>query len=298
MAALAASVVLVGTSACGFDGVGTGGLASSASPTDPTAPGGAPGGAPSAGPEKDAPASGPGPDPVQVTGCTDGALSFDGVDDEATAPDHPALDLASDFTVEAWIRPGPKVATGVEMHLVSHHDYEDSRGWVLMLDDGHVELIVYGSEGFSSIGYSAGNAVGPAYVVPGKWAHVAGTLHDGTLRVYYDGVLRDTQELGTFFGRDHYRGSLVFGRAAWSKDFRYEGELDDVRLSSNARYTGPTSPRPAAALPKDDATVALWRFDETTGGALLDASGKGHEGAFVAGPGAPGRIAAACIPFR
>lgn len=234
---------------------------------------------------------------MPITSCSDNVLAFDGVDDVATVPDDSRLDLSGDFTVEAWIKPGPKVASGAEMHLVSHHDYPASRGWVLLLDKGHVEIHVYGSENFSGQGYAAGNAAGPAYVVAGKWAHVAGTLRGDMLRVYYDGVLRDTQQLGFFFSRSNYAGRLAFGRAAWSQDYRYEGELDDVRLSDNARYTGSTAPKPTMLLPNDAATIAAWAFDEASGSTLVDAQAK-HNGAFAPDTTAPARVASTCIASR
>lgn len=282
--------------ACGFNGSATG-PAEDTSGTEPP-PG-------VAGPSKPAPAptgtgtGSSGTPSVPVTPCSDNVLAFDGVDDVASVPDDTRLDLNGDFTVEAWIRPTAKAAgaTGAEMHLVSHHDWPASRGWVLLLDKGHVEIHVYGDENFGSKGYAAGNAIGPAYVVAGKWAHVAGTLRGNTLRVYYDGVLRDTQEIGTFFARAAYIGRLTFGRASWSQDYRYEGELDDVRLSNNARYTGTTAPKPIALLPVDAATIAAWHFDETSGSTLVDAQAK-HNGTFSADTTAPGRVASTCINAR
>lgn len=295
---LTASVVLtLAIAACGFSGAGTGPTAES-NGTEPPPGAGDPSKTPPAAPTSTGTGSSGTPS-VPVTPCSDNVLAFDGVDDVASVPDDTRLDLNGDFTVEAWIRPSAKAAgaTGAEMHLVSHHDWPASRGWVLLLDKGHVEIHVYGDENFSSQGYAAGNAAGPAYVVAGKWAHVAGTLRGSTLRVYYDGVLRDTQELGTFFVRASYSGRLTFGRAAWSQDYRYEGELDDVRLSNNARYTGTTAPKPAALLSVDAATIAAWHFDETSGSTLVDAQAK-HNGSFAADTTAPARVASTCISAR
>ena len=290
--AIGVAVVLA---ACGFDGAG--GLASSVSGTEPgpSRPGDAvpesPASAPSASPE-----AGPGPS-TPITACSDATLAFDGVDDFATVPDDSGLDLSDDFTVEAWIKPGPKVATGAEMDIVSHHDASASRGWVLLVKAGRVELAVYGSESFSDKSYSAGDT-GPAYVVAGKWAHVAGSLHGDTLRVYYDGVLRDTQDLAFLFGRDAYHGALRLGRSAHVEDFRFQGELDDVRLSKTARYTGATAPRPTALLSLDDAAEASWRFDEASGNKLDDAAKHNHDGSLAPDTTAPTRVASTCIADR
>ncbi|MDB4935431.1 MAG: Laminin sub domain 2 [Labilithrix sp.] len=229
--------------------------------------------------------------------CSDATLAFDGTDDAATVPDDDALDLGGDFTVEAWIKPGAKVSSGTEMDIVSHHDAAASRGWVLRLKDGRAEVVVYGNETFSPTAYNAGNA-GPAYVAPGKWAHVAATREGDMLRIYYDGVLRDTQQIGFLFGRDDYNGALRIGRAAYVEDFRFQGEIDDVRLSKRARYTGATAPRPTAVLSLDDDVVASWRFDEISGAKLVDASGRGHDGSLAPDATAPARVASTCIAER
>ncbi|HEY8074920.1 MAG TPA: LamG-like jellyroll fold domain-containing protein, partial [Labilithrix sp.] len=159
---------LVLASACGIDAVGTGQTVTSTSPTDVNGPphGSGTGMAP---PGDDSDAS--------VGACRDAVLSFDGADDFANIPHDDALDLGGDFTVEAWIKPGAKTT---EMHVVSHHDTNESSGWLLRIASGRVEIVIYGSETFSDQGYSAGNS-GASYVVPGKWAHVAGTLSGGTL---------------------------------------------------------------------------------------------------------------------
>ena len=278
---------------CGIDTAGT--LASSASSNEPAPPGdsSAPPRTGVAAPAVDAGADSAPALPV----CTDGTLGFDGIDDYGTVPDDSGLDLDGDFTVEAWIKPGAQAVSTAEMDLVSHHDALDSRGWVLLLKDGRVEIVVYGDE-FGKKGYSAGNA-GPAYVVPDKWAHVAGTLQGDTLRVYYDGKLRDTQDLATFFGRSTYVGALRFGRASYVDDLRYVGELDDVRLSNVARYTGETAARPTAILSIDGATEASWRFDETSGSTLIDAAtAKKHDGSIAPDTTQPSRRASACIKDR
>jgi hypothetical protein len=267
---------------------------SGASPTDPVAPPASSPSVPTAPPGV-APEEGPAPS-APLAPCSDTTLSFDGVDDVATVPDDSDLDLAGDFTVEAWIRPGAKTSTGLEMDLVSHHDAQNRRGWVLLIKDGRAEIVVYGDE-LGGKGYSAGNS-GPTYVVPGKWAHVAGTLKGDTLRIYYDGVLRDAQVFGTFFGRRSYTGALRLGRAAYVEDFRYAGEIDDVRLSNVARYTGATAPKPAALLSIDDATEASWRFDETTGTKLVDATTHGHDGSVAPDSTAPSHLASTCVANR
>jgi hypothetical protein len=282
--------------ACGFDGRASS-LETSAAPAETAPPVAPPTAPPAPGPSLAGDRDGGGDASQPIPTCTDPALAFDGVDDGASVPDDPALDLDDDFTVEAWIKPSAKATTAAEMDVVSHHDPVASRGWVLLVKSGRVEIVVYGGDIGGAQGYSAGND-GPAYVVPEKWAHIAGTRQGDTLRVYYDGVLRDTQDLGLTFGRDAYTGPLRLGRTAASADRFYEGQLDDVRLSTTARYTAGTSAKPVAALAMDVSTVAAWRFDEPSGSTLVDTAKHNHDGSLAADTTAPARVAAPCISAR
>lgn len=288
--------------ACGVDAVGR--LAQEGSPSEPAITGAAPAPAPSSSssssssPSADAAAAGDDDAATAVPACADRALAFDGIDDFASVPDHRALDLAGDFTVEAWIKPGPRAATGDEMHVVSHHDQMMSRGWSLLVRARRVELVVWGSDAFGSMAYSAGNA-GPEYVAAGKWMHVVGTLTAGMLRIYAGGVLRDAQLLGSDFVRQHDAHALTIGRPAFASAQFFDGIVDDVRLSTTARATGDTTPVPVGPLAADAQVVALYRFDETSGAAILDAAGAGvHGGALETGPQAPARVAVPCAAMR
>lgn len=287
---------LVGIAACGLDAVG----GREPDRTPATGTGGTPSGGPSSpsdgapnsgGPDKGAPG-----DDGTLPACSDGALSFDGTGQLATVPDSDVLDLGGDFTVEAWVKPA-STANGAEMDVVSHHDPYASKGWALLLLDGRFEIVAWGNDIGGRKAYSAGNS-GSAYVVAGKWSHVAGTLSDGTLRIYYDGVLKDTQDFGLTFGRSSWRGALAIGRGAWAAQNAFAGEIAEVRLSSSARWTGNTCTRPNAPLASDGSTVALWRFDETSGSAIVDASGKGHDGALAVASQSPSRVLAPCVSAR
>lgn len=273
-------------SACGLDAVGT--LVAEELPATPAE--GAEAAPPPDG-ERDA-----APPPAAAL-CSDPALSFDGVDDHVTVAHDDALDLRDDFTVEAWVRPGPGAASGAEMVIASHHDKDASRGWVLRFKSGRVELIVLGNEALIDSDYVAGDH-GPAYVVANEWVHVAGTRKGDELRVYYDGVLRDTQTLGFFFSRDHYSGPLRIGRGAAKTTDYFQGEIDEVRLSRVVRYAGDAAPRPAGPFAADEATVALFRFDEGQGSrAALDET-SAHPGELGPGGEAPARVPVDCIPAR
>jgi hypothetical protein len=63
----------------------------------------------------------------------------------------------------------------------------------------------------------------------------------------------------------------------WSTPYR--GTMDELRISSAARYK--ESFAPAARFEPDKDTLALYHFDEGQGDVLTDSSGNGHHGKIV-----------------
>jgi hypothetical protein len=105
-----------------------------------------------------------------------------------------------------------------------------------------------------------------------RWHHVAGVFDGSEVRAYVDGQLvaktagkgiRKTNALPLFVGADPN------GSGAPGSFFR--GAIDDVRISSVARYT--TAFEPAAQHEADAATVLLLPCDTDFGPWTPDASG-------------------------
>lgn len=204
-----------------------------------------------------------------------GALVLDGVDDFAEAADHPALDLAGgSFTVEAWVNFGRLLWEEVFMkagayglhveHTYSYPRWNDGMG----IDYPCLKVCVTSSRYLST-----------------GWHHVA-LVYDATAgqaRAYYDGVQRcacdctpqdSSQPL--WVGQGLTRDAL-------------QGAIGEFRISNVARYAGTFTP-PLEPFTCDEATVALWHFDECDGATVFqDICGPTHHllvgqnGAHVAG---------------
>ena len=67
--------------------------------------------------------------------------------------------------------------------------------------------------------------------------------------------------------------------ARWgSANYRFfEGQLEDIRISDNARYNS-NFVRPCPDLPTDGNTVGLWNFNKGFGSVIYDSSANGFDG--------------------
>jgi hypothetical protein len=84
---------------------------------------------------------------------------------------------------------------------------------------------------------------------------------------------------------------MTIGRAS-AGTFHFDGEIDEVRVSSVARYTGGVFQKPRTRFAVDEQTVALYHFDDNAM-TTPDATGK-HGGASVG----VARVKAPCIDAR
>ncbi|MCS6940039.1 MAG: LamG domain-containing protein, partial [Roseiflexus sp.] len=129
------------------------------------------------------------------------------------------------------------------------------------------------------------------------------------MRIFVDGQLdaQGTGPTGDISYRDgratSYPNSdpyLVFGAEkhdAGSAYPSYIGLLDDIRISNGVRYSGNFS-RPTAPHAADGQTVALYRFDEGSGTAIIDsAPGGGSPGVRRFGGSPAGPVYVTDTPF-
>lgn len=108
-----------------------------------------------------------------------------------------------------------------------------------------------------------------------SWHHVAGIIEqDGNVRIAVDGLMTDRNETTSGFC---YQGKNLFVGArklpGFTMDNYFQGQIDEVRISTGARYSNHFF-HPIAPFVPDGETSALYHFD----GTLDDASGNGHNG--------------------
>jgi hypothetical protein len=221
------------------------------------------------------------------------------------------------FTIEFWLKsPSGSNTAGVACsngdaawtggHTIVDRDVfgDGDRGdFGISLMNGRIAFGV-------SRGSGGATVCGTSDLRDGSWHHVALTRDatSGLLRIFVDGAPQ-AQVTGTATTGDvSYRVGrstswpadpfLVIG--AEKHDYAPEypsfaGWIDDLRLSTGVRHTG-TFARPSTPHPLDASTVALYRFDETSGTTVGDLAGTSPGERVVGGSGA-GPAPSADIPF-
>ncbi len=118
-----------------------------------------------------------------------------------------------------------------------------------------------------------------------KWYHVAAIIHPELgMMLFIDGK---KQEMVTEYFNATGICDLALCIGHWgypptTTDRFFNGSVDDVRISSIARYAEDFSP-PCPHLQTDEYTKALWNFNNSTGNILADSSGHEHYAFMVGG---------------
>ncbi len=194
---------------------------------------------------------------------------------------HPSM------TIEAWVYYANDVDDPTNISLTNDNDAFNQQTFLIGRVGGKLKFGLWDSAG------TYYELMSRTTVLAGHWMHIACTLRDSTMNIFFDGI-RDTSRRFSGSMRIPSSGTLRFGK--WW-DFQpgwFVGEMDEIRISSIARYD--TAFTPAGPFVPDSATLGLWHCDESFGGMISDASGYGrtavlHGQAIIPGfPVARGRL--------
>ncbi|MDX2167733.1 MAG: PQQ-dependent sugar dehydrogenase, partial [Deltaproteobacteria bacterium] len=231
------------------------------------------------------PVAAPGGSSLRFNGT--GSGDIDRVKIALDAPARP-VDVGGDFTLEWWMKTSAGNSSGsctpgadnwINGNILIDRDVFGGG------DFGDFGVSLFGSGGVIGFGVAlgaSGNTIcGSTNVANGAWHHVAVVRSGTTLRLFVDGAL-DASGSGPS-GNVGYRDGrssafpnsdpfLVLGAEkhdAGASFPSYHGWLDELRVSSVARYGSGFTP-PSAPFTTDAATAALYHFDEGNGLAVLD----------------------------
>ncbi len=200
------------------------------------------------------------------------ALVFDGIDDYINCGTN-QRGITTHVTAEAWV----KTSSRDFQFVVAKYQNEsgDGRGFEFAVwYDGQVSIFgrigdgVYLTSGFST-----------TRVNDGKWHHIAGVVDNKKWIVYVDGVLESQNTYPYPTANLRTVEPLIIGRYHFETRQYFDGEIDEVRVWNTARTTaqiGEAMCHKFATAPP--ALVAYYRFDQATGGNLVDAGSQPSTG--------------------
>ncbi|MFN0040815.1 MAG: LamG-like jellyroll fold domain-containing protein, partial [Burkholderiales bacterium] len=223
------------------------------------------------------------------------ALRFDG-GDQVSVPASASLNLTRSITIETRFRVDAFDATW--MPLVQKGDGSfGGRSYGLWINNsGFVQLNVMDSLGAIGVLNTPTGAI-----VAGQWYDLAVVVDrdSGASSFYIDGTLVSSGTLSTNNNVVHASPLLIgatlesFGGLA-----RFNGAIDDLAIWSTARSAGEIVADFATGI--DDTAAGLaahWRFGESSGSAVLDASANANHGTLGTGIAQPQRIQVRALDF-
>ena len=172
----------------------------------------------------------------------------------AVKVDSSSIDLPSDsaFTLEGWIQLGKDQKQNAAIAKTESSEFG------LYFHDSAIQFDVH-------LGGSYVSVQSPSLAGDRLWHHVAGVYDGAEVRLYLDGKLigrRAGSGPRAVNGHPLYIGADPSSNGAPTR--RFTGMIDEVRLSSVARYEGEGF-EPTLRFEPDATTVFLYHFDEALG---------------------------------
>ena len=191
-----------------------------------------------------------------------GALKFDGVNSYAWVPLFTNAPTGNaPYTQEFWMKINgwPTYATGINGFVLSRGGEGPSRGNHMILWHQHLGVTHWNPDSDTQV-----------QVESGRWYHFAATWDGHTERVYLDGLLVWSQDWSPF---NVDGGSVTFGQHDNVGGYRFQGELDEVRIWNYARSAETIrADFRRKVAPDTPGLLAYWQFDENAGQTLTDSS--------------------------
>ena len=210
------------------------------------------------------------------------ALELDGIDDYVRVPDDSVLDFGNgNFTVEYWVkRLQVTVSNFDNIYGVNKWNTGASAGsneWTLNLGRGNNQntptfVITSGTTFYS--------ATSPDAITTHEWHQIAGVRDGADIKLYVDGVLKGTTNVGSVSinnaGRD-----LIFGVSDPNLVYFSNFILDEVRIWDVARdQTQIQTNRFGELAGSEPGLVAYYKLDDGSGTTASDSAGS-NDGTLV-----------------
>ena len=195
------------------------------------------------------------------------SLMLSGSSDYLEVPNSSSINITGAFTAEAWIKLNN--STGVYQSIFERYGWPDGNGnnggfYFRVTPSGKMEFVV--NQSIQS-GYGVS---GNTLVTSGVWHHLAAVADGTQMRMYIDGTLDASVNIGALPSTG--TTNLFVASGNWSGG-RINGKIDEVRLTAAALYNSNFTP--ATILTAGANTRGLWKFDSAI---PPDFSGSGNTG--------------------
>ncbi len=184
------------------------------------------------------------------------ALDFDGTNDYVEIADNNSLDLTTNYTIEAWIKPSSFSSMA---GIVSKYQSSGANGYFLKLTN---------TSPYTGLTFDAMSTVN-GILEADNWYHITAVNDNGTRHLYVNG---EEQSLsGTALNVQANNDALRIGVDFLSNPRYFSGKIDEVRIWDTALDS--TQIRENMNLPltgTETGLVSYWQFNDGSGSVLSD----------------------------
>jgi predicted ribosomally synthesized peptide with SipW-like signal peptide len=152
-------------------------------------------------------------------------LSFDGINNYVEVADSSSLNIASQITMEAWIKPLTTISsTNSNMRII-----DKQNAYYLLFDypgaNGRLKLILRIGGNYIDLSSTTNNWNA------GQWYHIVGTYDGSMMKIYVNGALENSKSITGDIENTHYK--LFFGTRAVSgiaTNMFFDGVIDEIKI--------------------------------------------------------------------